>query len=63
VNLNKAKDSDTALLAQTIKKATNLAQNYANNRKAHLTNKDAHYLDIAVLLFSEAILIDFLTGF
>jgi hypothetical protein len=52
VNLNKAKDSETLILAQVVKKATGLAQSYAANRKEHASHKDAHYLDIAVLIFS-----------
>lgn len=56
VNLNKAKDKDIALLASTVKKASVLVQEYAANRKAYCTVRDAYYLDIAVLLFSESLL-------
>lgn len=56
VNLNKAKDKDIALLASTVKKASVMVQEYAANRKAYCTVRDAYYLDIAVLLFNESLL-------
>lgn len=55
-NLNKAKDKDIALLASTVKKASVMVQEYAANRKAYCTVRDAYYLDIAVLLFNESLL-------
>ena len=52
VNMNKAKNKEIAILASTVKKASILVQEYANNRQSFQGVKDAEYLDIAVLIFS-----------
>jgi hypothetical protein len=63
VNMNRAKDQEVAILAGTVKKASFLAQEYASNRGRFAEVKDADYLDTAVLIFCESILIEFLSAF
>lgn len=63
INLNKAKDAEIAILAMTVKKASMLVQEYIANRSNFRYHKDQVYLDVAVLLFTESLLIEFLNSF
>lgn len=46
-----------------VKKASMLVQEYAANRATYVQTKDTQYLDIAVLIFTEALLMEFLSSF
>lgn len=63
INLNKAKDSEIAILAMTVKKASLLVQEFIANRSAIQYHKDLGYLDVAILIFTEAVLMEFLNSF
>lgn len=63
INFNQATNEEILALGDIVKKATSLAIHYMNNRATLSIDKHSHYLDIAVLIFSEAILLDFLSNF
>ena len=50
-------------MVNTLSKASMVAKEYASNRHNYINVPEASYLDIAVLIFCEEILIEFLNNF
>ena len=51
------------ILARSVNQISEVVMNYAQNRQNYSNLKNANYLDVAILLFCEALLMEFLSSF
>jgi len=62
IYLSKAKNNEIVILGFLIGKSTEVIKEYIDSRR-FMMSKEATYIDMAVLIFSESILSEFLISF